>query len=123
MEFHHADRKLFIGTYGVSAYKANIPLNFSNIHDLQTNNKIGIFPNPARINEAINLTFNSDFISDVIVKIYDISGKEISKSVFKSRKGSNNFNICNNIKLKKGTYLCKLSINEKNQSIKFIVNN
>ena len=116
MEFHHKTRTLFAGTYGLSAHKAQIPLEHilpnniqsASFSDLQMN----VYPNPL-VSSFNNLTI--DFVlnssQSVFLEIYNTKGQQIYSQEYFSYQGKNTL-IIDNLKgrgfAENGIYFCVL---------------
>ncbi|MCD4792669.1 MAG: T9SS type A sorting domain-containing protein [Bacteroidales bacterium] len=120
MEFHHADRKLFIGTYGVSAYKADIPLEIISVNEIERNDIVNIFPNPVKAGKTLNISFSEDINSQIDFSVTDITGKLVYRSTLKNSDSWNTCNQSGNI-LSKGVYICNFVIDGKKYSKKIVV--
>ena len=77
-------------------------------------NKLSIYPNPLTDDNRI-LHINANFKEDVIVKVYDISGKEILSKKIKT-------NTINLSTLKTGVYMINVKQKNINLSSRLIVN-
>ncbi len=124
MEFHHAIRTLFVGTYGVSAYKAEIPLDnvFTNMNDEKEDKvSLNIFPNPyVSCFSDLKIEFNLQESQKGIIEIYDIKGSLIYSKNSYFKNGKNTVTI-NEVNLSKGLFICKLKIDNFEISDKIIV--
>jgi len=116
LEFHHADRKLFAGTYGIGAYKASIPLGFESVNEIDKNNIIELFPNPIKAGNSLNIRISQNVNSKVDFSVTDISGKQIYNSTI-----NNSYTWKPNNKLSKGIYICNFVIEGKKFSEKIVV--
>jgi photosystem II stability/assembly factor-like uncharacterized protein len=90
MEFHSSERKLVIGTYGVSAYKAYIPLPTSAVKDISSDAAINIYPNPVKSGGEFNISipkFNNSKTG--VFSIYTISGILIYENNINIREKNN----------------------------------
>lgn len=76
-----------------------------------------LFPNPA--NNEVNLTFNLAETSDVTIRVIDVQGKEMFKSVYNKQAGANDV-LLNTSELKSGVYFVEL-INGTSATTKQIV--
>ncbi len=120
MEFHHADRKLFIGTYGVSAYKADIPLEIVSINKIGINDIIRIYPNPVKAGNTVNISFPENVNSKVDFSVSDISGKVVYRSTINNSYSWKTCNQSGNI-LSKGVYICNFVVEGERYSEKIVI--
>ncbi len=122
MEFHTVSRKLYIGTYGLSAYKAEIPI----ITDANTKTKIPnltIYPNPVKSGNNINIHINT-FSKNTNLKVYNILGKIVfdssiylnANNIYKWRSTDQSGRV-----LPKGVYSCVININNTELTKKVII--
>ncbi len=116
LEFHYAERKLFVGTYGIGAYKVEIPLESDFIKKNKKKNLIRIYPNPVKAGSELKINFTKNIKSDIDFWITDISGKILFKS-----KINNSYSFKTYNKLSKGIYICNFLIKNKIYSKKIIV--
>ena len=132
MEFHHAIRTLFIGTYGVSSYKAEIPLDqiITTIACPDNNNsaELNIFPNPYNsFSQNLTINIKSETSQKVVIKIYNISGQEVffTEQLFSEGINTIIWNGQNNQgkKVESGIYLCNIKIGKEIITEKIIVGN
>lgn len=120
MEFHHADRKLFIGTYGVSAYKAHIPLENIAVGEPAKEDEIRIYPNPAESGSVVQIGFNETTKNECEMRVTDISGKAVG---YKKIIRNTSWRVCDQAgkPLPPGLYLLIFSANEQQISKKLVV--
>jgi len=125
MEFHHADRKLFIGTYGVGAYKTYIPPEFVSVNEIEKKNVLEIYPNPVKTGDIIYIKVTGSKDRTMDFYVYNISGKMLYQSEFDIRNGNNlyTWNTCSNTgkELPKGTYICSFILDGKKYNKKIII--
>lgn len=91
------------------------------VNDISNNPALHIqlFPNP---NEGtFSVSFNMNYISEILFQIMDITGREVFTNYSTCNIGKNNFSF-KNIKLAPGLYLLKAASTENNVIEKFIVN-
>ena len=80
-----------------------------------------MYPNPSS-GDNITLNFNSDKGIEVLVKIYDATGREVySKIIVAEQKGMNAFVLEASTKLASGIYLITATSVDNFQSKKLIV--
>jgi cyanophycinase-like exopeptidase len=82
--------------------------------------KIGIYPNPAR--EDFNISFNSDVNEKVIVKVYNIQGREEKSFVIDATAGENRIRN-NTAGLRNGQYIIKVIKSNEVSTTKLIIAN
>ncbi len=116
LEFHYAERKLFVGTYGIGAYKVEIPLESDFIKKNKKKNLIRIYPNPVKAGSELKINFTKNIKSDIDFWITDISGTILFKS-----KINNSYSFKTDNKLPKGIYICNFLVENKKYSKKIIV--
>ena len=78
MEFHHAERILFAGTYGVSAYKAYIPteLIITNTENLVSENSLSVYPIPYNSgNGSLHITIPQTQSHFANLSVYNVKGQ------------------------------------------------
>ncbi|MEG1555400.1 MAG: M20/M25/M40 family metallo-hydrolase [Bacteroidales bacterium] len=98
---------------------ANIPLsaNQSVSHNL---GKIQVYPNPA--SHSTNVSFNLSENTTVAITLFDITGKQVSESIFTQTFPEGNHTITINLsELTAGVYFCKISTNQKSEIRKLII--
>ena len=71
-----------------------------------SNNNINIFPSPAK--DIINIELNNNFTSDIILKVLNITGKEVKNISTSSIFTNNNIYRLNIEQLKNGIYFIRV---------------
>lgn len=71
---HEPSKTMYAATYGRSAYKIDIAGNILNTGNLNTQNDITLYPNPA--SSAVTLSIPS-ITSDYVMNIFDQSGRKV----------------------------------------------
>ena len=130
MEFHHAIRTLYIGTYGVSSYKAEIPLGEIPVKISPSENnissEINIFPNPyLPQKQALTININSNISQKAVINIFNINGQKVFSLEQNIKKGHNSLswngqNFIGN-KVNTGIYLCNIILENQRITKKIIV--
>jgi len=93
--------------------------NTVNLNDLETNNSLGLYPNPI-LNSAF-LNINNSYLGNLNIEVYDLTGKCIKTTQL--YKSAENFNGTMDFSyLKKGIYILKVNSKSENQTIKLIKN-
>ncbi|MFY8188154.1 MAG: T9SS type A sorting domain-containing protein [Flavobacterium sp.] len=76
-----------------------------------------VYPNPT--NGLLNIQF-SDYLSNIKIELYDISGKLIKQQLTNSLE-SNNIEILNVDNVVNGSYLLRISTNNRQETYRIIV--
>ncbi len=74
LHMHEPSKTMYAATYGRSAYKIDIAGNILNTGNLNTQNDITLYPNPA--SSAVTLSIPS-ITSDYVMNIFDQSGRKV----------------------------------------------
>ena len=86
----------------------------------QTNNAMVLYPNPS--NGEFNLKFDAKSGTQVIVQLYDSSGKLIGDFSNKVMRSGNNASLnVNNPNLASGLYLVKVKTSQQEKTIKLMI--
>ena len=122
MEFNHNTRMLYIGTFGLSAYKAHfpIPIQPNSLSSLENTN-ISIYPNPAKTSDNLNINFYSEKNQNIEISIINIKGSIIYSATKNVNSGDNNIVIPTLNNISKGLILCKIKVENKLYTSKIIV--
>lgn len=89
--------------------------------EIGENNTIGgisLYPNPA--NDKLTIEYNSDNAGDVVLRIYDVSGRSIATTKHQASEGLNTYSM-DVAGLSKGMYILSLEINGTIQNEKLII--
>jgi len=87
--------------------------------ELQADNTVSIYPKPA--DDKINLSFNRTFDSDISVKIFDLSGREVQKTTITAQKEAVNYVLDLDEKINSGIYIINISSGQYKHSERIIV--
>jgi flagellar hook assembly protein FlgD len=77
-----------------------------------------MYPNPTSDNTT--LVFNLDEVSDVTVKIYNLSGSLVKTITKKNLEGGKQSLSLDSAEMPKGTYIVKMNAGQQNETAKFI---
>jgi hypothetical protein len=112
------DRGIELYTYPktlVERDTINYPGCHENIKSNELANQIKLYPNP--VNDFVNLEINNDFIGNIQINIFSLSGVKLSS--YQSKKTTEQFKLtlnCN--RLKPDIYILKIILGDKMASIK-----
>ena len=87
--------------------------------ELQVDNTVSIYPKPA--DDKLNLSFNRTFDSDISVKIFDLSGREVQKTIITAQKEAVNYVLDLDEKINSGIYIINISSGQYKHSERIIV--
>lgn len=84
--------------------------------------QFGVYPNPS--NGVFNVKYEVLKPSDVSVTIYDLTGKLVQSIVNQSNQHTGNYIIPVSLgNISNGIYICKIVTSEKEEAIKFVIEN
>ncbi|GJM35967.1 MAG: hypothetical protein DHS20C18_49680 [Saprospiraceae bacterium] len=119
--FHAPTQTLVAGTYGRSMFKTQIepPVSTKNPKVADLNWRLG--PNPC--SELLNISIGLNQTQQVDIQIFDLHGREL-KSVFSGKlsEGIQDFQV-NMSDLPIGSYVCRLTTSNEQQSARLIIKN
>jgi photosystem II stability/assembly factor-like uncharacterized protein len=117
MEFQRATRTLFVGTYGLSAYKAYIPLEIVGVEEPNASERVIVYPNPVSSGDKLNIRIEGIGQKIIEYSVTDSSGKEIYRNLIVVKPGNSIFtwNVMNasGRKLTSGIYVLNYTIDQK----------
>ncbi len=87
------------------------------INELENVSRISLFPNPT--NDNVSIHYVSTKETNVTIRIYDISGKEVVRTQHQNNTGENNIKLETSA-LEAGAYFVELSDGVASKKIKFI---
>lgn len=85
--------------------------------ELQVSNEVNVFPNPA--NDKVHIQFSTSKSEDVIIRLVDLTGRQIQSAIMTTEAGENTFAF-DVMQLPKGIYLMELNSAE-NRAVKRFV--
>lgn len=85
--------------------------------ELQVSNEVNVFPNPA--NDKVHIQFSTSMSEDVIIRLVDLTGRQIQSAIMTTEAGENTFAF-DVMQLPKGIYLMELNSAE-NRAVKRFV--
>jgi len=92
--------------------------NYVSVEDFSNFDDFNLWPNPS--NGNINISFNSNTNNNVVIDLYDISGRLINQKIYNNAAENFNENI-NFGNLSEGIYLVKVINGNKNSTRKVII--
>ena len=120
LKLHQPTRTLLVGTYGRSAYKLDLNLFLGMEQKNNLSFDISIFPNPVNA-EIASLSYSLLYPSEIIVSIFDITGKLILSQKNNGHVGKNIFPVSFN-NTPQGIYLVNIKDGIESVSLKVLVN-
>lgn len=128
MEFHHQTRTLFAGTYGLSAHKAQIPLDPLFPNNIQSSSvsvfEMNIYPNPFISSfGSLSVDVVIDKSETFDINIYDTKGQIVYSESFDVYKGQNSIKLSDWQSrgiYKSGLYFCEISSKNITKTEKFV---
>lgn len=110
---------MYIGTFGGGVYVSKDFVGFEEIDGpIAVEGSIEIYPNPA--NEQIHISYTARTNSNVIVDIYDLSGKLVLQRQFESHIGNANITLDLH-NLQNGSYIVRLQDGQKQYQSKLVI--
>lgn len=105
-----------LGTVTLSVEEVQAPSAISNV--VAHFDQMGLYPNPSSGNSELHLALEDR--GDVIVSVYDISGRFIKDIVFNNRPAADNSLPLNLEELSQGTYLLQVHSNNNSGVLKYV---
>lgn len=87
------------------------------MEELESISNFNLYPNPT--NGNINISYESTITNKLTIALFDINGREISRSTQTNTAGSNHLNVSTE-NLENGVYFIELSNGQSNKKVKFI---
>jgi len=113
---------IYIGTHGrgfFESYRYYIPVGIDENPSVVDNTNLSIYPNPVK--ETANVSFTLNTRENVLISVYDISGKLINTSSLPDLQAGRQQTAINCSALNKGVYIIQLKAGKNTCSSKFIV--
>lgn len=89
----------------------------ASVEELESISNFNLYPNPT--NGNVNISYESHTNNELAITLFDINGREISKSIQRNTVGSNQLKLFTE-NLENGVYFIELSNGNSNKKIKFI---